>query len=151
MKYQQKPRVVEALQFTGDNWGPLFTFCGFHPHPSGLTGMSMQSFTVIGTHLKTQDPVILAEIWSNRSVWAPVRQYDWVVKDGRSLYALNNAEFWERFGYAHEVKWLEETAPEEIRADPLEKKYWQKYEDIGTMEEKPWRREYENKVEDPDA
>lgn len=68
-KYKKKPVVVEAVQFTGDNWAEIHAFTG---HREPRDGLVMDVFAPNGK------PVLWVEA---NQAWLVIEVGEWVIKD----------------------------------------------------------------------
>jgi hypothetical protein len=80
--YRKKPVVVEAMQFTGDNYDEIwdtFGADGIYGHP-GSTPRRFGACRVCGPTEKNSGYLILTTVHGDE---APARAGDWVIRDGK--------------------------------------------------------------------
>jgi hypothetical protein len=84
-RYRKKPVVIEAVQFTGENFAELAAFCGSHPDSSGH--LEIATFNRIGTYLLDDKPGVLGELWvAANGAWLGLVQGEWVIHDSLGFY-----------------------------------------------------------------
>lgn len=96
-KYTKRPITIEAMQFTGENFGDLEYFCGMH-RDSG-DQWDIKTFNPIGTYLimsvtKAFEMNVKAELWvAANSQWLPIVVDEWIIKDSLGFYPCKDRIF----------------------------------------------------------
>jgi len=95
-KYRKKPVIIEAVQFTGDNWAEMHAFTGHRNVETTSDPCMVDIFTEVGTYLVTHllGDTTKAELWveANRSV-LPIEVGEWVIKDELGFYPCKADRF----------------------------------------------------------
>lgn len=68
MKFRKKPIVIEAIQFTGENFEEIEEFTG-------------GNFLPVDPFDRAEDSDIIAEVWDHlHSTWVGVKAGQWIIK-----------------------------------------------------------------------
>lgn len=89
-KYQKKPVVVEAIQYTGDNLEEVQEFA---------TVEKPSFFQEIAEEDRSDDPEQIAEVWDKlHGTWVGVYLNDWIIKGIKGeFYPCNSEVFSETY------------------------------------------------------
>lgn len=86
MKYRTKPFEIEAIQFTGTNFGEVQAFCGVRS-ARWNPDVDIQNFEHAGTYASWEDEEIVAEVYDYlHSTWVGVRAGDYIIRGSREEY-----------------------------------------------------------------
>lgn len=94
--FVKKPIVVEAVQWTGENFTEMHMFTGFRT----IEGEhEAQVFNRIGTYLLDYlHPGATAELWVEANgTNLPLETGEWVIKDSLGFYPCKEAKFAETY------------------------------------------------------
>lgn len=101
-KYRVISREVDAVQFTGENWIEMVTFCGEREDGEGH---KMMVFTPIGTYIiPLFSNGAKAELWMQKHMkLGGVNVNDWVVKGEEGFFSISDEMFKQTFESFEEV------------------------------------------------
>lgn len=92
MKFRKKPVVVDAVQWTGDNYPDLARFTNYR-------------FRVLGERERDADPDATAEVFDElHSTWVLVQTNDWIIRGlVGEFYPCRDSVFRESYEPAEEA------------------------------------------------
>lgn len=96
-RYQEKPGVVKAIQFNGENYAEIQAIVGVH-YLDNNNQYEVPNFDKTENWWPAVDPARPAVLWiADNAAWVSVGIEDWVVKDDGELRVLTNKVFNKRY------------------------------------------------------
>lgn len=95
MRFRTKPFEIEAVLFTGENFGEVREFCG--KRPAGyVKSLSLEIFNPIGVFILMDDPEILASVYDElHSTHVGVKAGQWIIRGQKGEYYPCDPEIFE--------------------------------------------------------
>jgi hypothetical protein len=82
-KFRTKPFEIDAVQFTGENYGEVLDFTGYRT----VDGYEIPLFCAAGTYAGWDDPDIFGEVYDKlHSSWVGVKADQWIIRGQKGEY-----------------------------------------------------------------